>query len=141
MKYSYQNNTDRAVIYRNNIWQPGEVKFTSYPVPLSSGLTCVQEGDCPDPVLFHDDILVGANEQRTFALNAPTISQNVALTILSMSQNSGVECRFNSANNKAIPIDVRGFQQVMAWELCSKIIVYNPSDNEAHISLTAIEVN
>ena len=140
MKYKYKNDTQRTIIYRNKIWQPNMELETSYPVPSSLGLTCTQEGDTLDPVLFHDDIIIDAGQERTFEINAPTLSHKIDLTILCMSENSGVECRFNSANNNPIPIDERGFQQVLFWELCSKIILKNPLDTYVHISVTALEV-
>ncbi len=140
MQYKYKNNTQNTIIYRNDIWQSGDEIETSYPVPLSLGLTCTQEGDTPDPVLFHDDILIDAGEQRVISINAPEITHNVALTILCM-DGGGVECRFNGANNNPIPIDTRGFIQTLSWELCSKVILTNPNDSTVHISLTAIEVS
>ena len=139
MKWRYKNNTEKAVVYRNIYLEPGKETEVSYPIPSYLGLTCIQEGDTPDPVLYHDDILIEAGGQRIISLEAPAIIQYVALTILCMTANGGVECRFNSANNKAIPIDSRGFQQVMLWDLCSKIILNNPTDITVHISITAIE--
>ena len=140
MKWIYKNNTDKIILYRNNTWQPNEEISVPYPVPLNLGLTCIQEGSSPDPILFHDDIIISAGEQEIINLNSPLISHNVALTILCMTTNSGVECRFNSSDNKPIPIDARGFQQVISWEMCSKIFLHNPTDNEVHISVSAIEV-
>ena len=140
MNWIYKNNTDKIILYRNNTWQPNDEISISYPVPSTLGLTCIQEGSSPDPVLFHDDFIISAGEQEIINLASPLLSHNVALTILCMTTNSGVECRFNSSNNKPIPIDARGFQQVIAWEMCSKIFLLNPTDNQVHISVSAIEV-
>ncbi len=56
-----------------------------------------------------------------------------------MTLNSGVACRFGSLNNNPIPIDTRAFSQVLEWELCSRIFLENFTENEAVISITAIE--
>ena len=134
----YKNETEHTIIYHDIIWNPYEEYETAFPVPASLGLTCTQEGDMPDPVLFHDDIMIEAGNQSNIELSTPSLSHNVALTILCMS--GGVECRFNGANNKPIPIDERGFVQTLSWELCSKIILTNPLDTSVHISVTALEV-
>ena len=57
-----------------------------------------------------------------------------------MTNSTGVQCRFNSALNKPIPIDKRGFVQKLSWPLCSKVILDNPTDSDAIISVTAVEV-
>ena len=139
MNYIYRNNTKRTILYRNYYWLPDDEISTSYPVPDSLGLTCIQEGDSPDPILFHDDIIILAGEQAEVCLDAPTISHNIALSILCLSQDSGVECRFGSPNNRAIPIDLRSFSQVLSWDLCSCIFLLNTTENEARISVSAIE--
>ena len=140
MKWKYKNDTNHAIIYRNTIWQQGEEHETSYPVPLFLGLTCNQEGSAPDAVLYHDDVIISAGEEKEILLNDPLISHNVDLSIFDMKTDNGVECRFNSRDNKPVPIDVRGIRHVMSWELCSKIYLKNVMENEAHISVTAIEV-
>ena len=140
MTWKYRNDTKRIIIYRNEIWRPDEERETLYPVPSSLGLTCTQEGSSPDPVLFHDDVQIGAGEEKIITLDAPTNSPNLALSLLCMTPNAYFECRFNHAANKAIPIGIRGFSQVLSWELCSRIILHNVSDVEGYISVTAIEV-
>ncbi len=138
MKWKYKNNTAQIIVYRGYVWKPGDEISTQYEIPASLGLTCTQEGTSPSPVLYHDDIVMRANETFEIALETPTISHNVALTILCMSNDGGVECRFN--NGKPIPTDIRGFKHVLSWELCSRIILHNPTDNNVHISVTALEV-
>ena len=140
MNWIYTNNTNAPVIYRSEIWQPDETHEVPYPVPPSLGLTCVQEGDTPDPVLSHDDILVQANSNEVINLKPPTVSHAVDLSIVCMTPESGCECRFNSLHGCAIPIDARGFQQVTSWENCSRIYLINDTDTQVHISVTAFEV-
>lgn len=139
MNYTYRNDTSHTILYRGYFWLPGDEIDTPYPVPSSLGLTCIQQGTSPDPVLFHDDVVVPAGEQVEVFLNEPTISHNVALSILCLTQNSGVECRFNSPDNRPLPIDLRSFSQTLSWNLCSRIFLNNPTDIEARISITAIE--
>lgn len=140
MNWIYKNETDFTVLYRNYSWGQGETVATSCPVPNSFGLTCLQEGSLPDPVLFHDDLVIQSGNDAVAVLDAPYLSHNVALDINCMSRDTGVECRFNSNENKPIPIDVRGFSQVIDWTLCSRIYLHNPTDSEVIISITAIEV-
>ena len=139
MNYIYRNDTNSIILYRSYYWLPHDEISTPYTVPDSLGLTCVQEGRPHDTVLFHDDIVIPAGEQAEVSIDAPTISHNVALSILCLTQNSGVECRFGSPSNKAIPIDVRSFSQVLSWNLCSRVFFSNTTQNEAHISVSAIE--
>ncbi len=139
MNWSYKNNTGSTIFYRNSIWQPGDELQTPYPVPPSLGLTCIQEGDALDPVLFHDDVIIQAGQSVYIALAEPTLSHNVDLSISCMTDDNGVECRFNSSRNKPIPIDIRGFSQVLNWELCSLLFFNNTSETEAIISITAFE--
>lgn len=140
MYWSYKNDSDCTILYRDSIWQPGDELQTPYPVPASLGLTCTQEGDALDPVLFHDDVILQAGQSRSVNIKEPALSHSVSLTILCMTTDNGVECRFNSSNNKPVPIDTRGFQQVLNWELCSKLVLHNPTETEAIISITAFEV-
>ena len=139
MKFKYRNDTDGLIFYRDDVWGRGDERETAYPVPSSLRLTCIQEGDTPDPVLFHDDIVMGAGEEKLIKINAPFLSRNIYLTIFCMSE-GGVECRFNSSKNKPIPIDARSFSQKMDWTLCSKIFLKNPLDMSVQISITALEV-
>lgn len=139
MKFKYRNDTDNYVFYREKVWKQGDELETTYPVPSSLGLTCTQEGNMPDPVLFHDDVVIGAGEEKIIEINEPNLSHKVYLTIICMSE-GGVECRFNSSKNKPIPIDARGFVQKMNWELCSKIFLKNTLDMSVQISVTAMEV-
>ncbi len=139
MNYIYRNNSNSTIIYRNYCWPPKDEVSTPFPVPSSLGLSCIQQGDSPDPVLFHDDIIIPAGEQVEISIDVPAISHNIALSILCLTHNSGVECRFGSPNNKAIPIDVRSFSQVLSWDLCSRIFFTNTTQNEAQISVSAIE--
>ena len=140
MNYIYRNNTHSSIIYHNFIWMPGEQIAVPFKVPTSLGLTCILEGEAPDPVLCHEDIIILPHDSATLSLQEPQFSHNVALRILDMSIDSGVECRFNSTNNKPIPIDARGFEHVLHWELCSQIFFYNNSDITVAISVTAFEV-
>lgn len=139
MKWIYRNNTKHIIGYRNYTWLPDEQHELSFPVPVSLGLTCIQLGSVPDPVLFHDDVVVAAGSSACIEINPPALSHNVSLNIQCMIQSSGVECRFNHSDNNPVPIDVRGFSQVMEWELCSRIFLSNSTDTEAIISISAIE--
>ena len=140
MTYSYTNNTNSAVAYRSYVWLPGETLDVDFPIPESLGLTCNFLGKPPDPVLSHDNITLLAGEKCDIPIPAPLFSQNVALHIQDMSLDSGVECSFGSPDNTYFPIDVRDFQHVLTWELCSKICLFNPTETEVIISITAIEV-
>ena len=139
MKYIYRNNTKRTILYRNYFWLPDDEISTAFPVPDELGLTCIQEGEPPDAVLFHDDVTIAPGEQAVVTLNAPAFSNKVDISIQCMTLNSGVACRFGSLNNNPIPIDTRVFSQVLEWELCSRIFLENSTENEAVISITAIE--
>ena len=140
MKWKYKNNTERTIFYRDEIYGPDEEFETLYPVPSYLGLTCLQEGNLLDPVLFHDDVLLGAGEEKIIELGGPRISQNVALRIICMTEGAGLECRFNNSSNNPVPIDIRGFSHVLSWELCSKIFLRNSTEIEGQISITVIEV-
>ena len=140
MNWIYKNNSQSTVIFRNNIWLPGDELQIPYPVPEHIGLTCTKQGQFSDPVLCHDDVLINPGEKVNINIICPRISYNVALTIIDLSQDSAVVCRFNCENNNPIPIDVRGFQHILPWEMCSLILLQNISDNTAHVSVTAIEV-
>ncbi len=139
MNYIYRNDTHHIIHYRRSSWLPDEQLETPYPVPDDLGLTCIQLGQPPDPVLFHDDVIVPAGESVTVDIDAPALSHSVALTIFCIAPNSGVECRFGSSENKPIPIDMRAFSQTIDWALCSRIFLLNPTDAEAIISISAIE--
>ncbi len=139
MNYIYRNDNHHIVHFRNDSWLPDEQLETVYPVPDELGLTCIQLGQPPDPVLFHDDVIVPAGEQVIININAPTLSHAVALTIFCISPSAGVECRFGCSDNKPIPIDMRAFSQTIDWALCSRIFLLNPTDSEAVISISAIE--
>ena len=139
LNFKYKNATDRVIIYRDKIWQIDEEKETSYPVPSSLGLTCTQEGDMPDPVLFYEDFFMDTGKEKVIEIAEPNLSHIIYLTILCISSGK-VECRFNGSNNKFIPIDERGFIQKMNWELCSKIFLKNSLDMSVQISVTAVEV-
>ena len=139
MNYIYRNDTHHAVLYRNLSWLPDELLESVFPVPDELGLTCIQSGHPPDPVLFHDDVIVPAGEQLIVSIDAPALGHAVILTISCMSPSAGVECRFGSSENKPIPIDARTFSQTIDWALCSHIFLLNPTDTEAVISVTAIE--
>ena len=140
MNFLYKNNTKNTVIFQNLICLPGDELSVPFPIPSSLGLTCIQEGSSPDPVLFHDDIIIPPQQTVSVSLSEPLLSHNVALRILDMSLDSGVECRFNSTINRPIPIDARGFVHVLPWQFCSKIFFFNNLDILASISITAIEV-
>ena len=140
MTYLYRNDTTHTICYRNDLWLPGKTIETTYSVPDELWLTCLQMGNCHDPVIFHDDVLILAGQTLELAIEAPTFSHNVALSIQCMTPNSGVECRLGYENNKPIPIDARTFSQTLDWSLCSRIFLHNSTDNEAVISITALEV-
>ena len=139
MNYIYRNDTRRVIHYRNISWLPDDILETLYPVPDELGLTCIHIGHPPDPVLFHDDVIVPAGEQVTVSINAPALCHAIALTIFCISPSAGVECRFGCSDNRPIPIDMRAFSQTIDWALCSCIFLHNPTNSEAIISISAIE--
>ena len=139
MNYIYRNDSRQTVSFLDNFWLPEEILSTPYPVPESLGLTCIQQGIPPDPVLFHDDVTVPQGGQVSVSIPAPVLSHNVVLSVYCMTPSAGVECRFGCSQNKPIPIDVRAFSQTLDWILCSQILLYNPTDAEAVISVSAIE--
>lgn len=140
MTYSYSNNSDHAISFRSILWLPGETIDTDSPVPDNLGLTCLRQGNPPDPVLMHDNYILEPDARLEIDIPAPNLSHNVALDIRDMSLDSGVTCSFGSQDNSPIPIDTRDFSHVLAWELCSRIFIHNPTDLQAVISLTALEV-
>lgn len=140
MNWIYRNDSKYTVGFRHFSWLPNEQHELPFPVPDVLGLTCIQEGDALDPVLLHEDFLIQPHEQVVVTLPHPALSHNVALSILDLSPNSGVECRFNHELNKPIPIDIRGFSQSLDWVLCAKVFLLNSSETIAHISFSALEV-
>ncbi|MBR0186900.1 MAG: hypothetical protein IJQ24_12810 [Synergistaceae bacterium] len=140
MMYIYRNDNNYAVAYAGFLWQTGDTLNVPFPVPDSLGLTCLVQGRPPDPVLFHDDIIIPAGAQAVAVFAEPLLSHNVALSIECMSINSGVECRFGARDNNPVPIDARGFVHVLSWELCSRLFFRNTTENEAVISVSAVEV-
>lgn len=137
MNWKYKNNNNYPIIWGYKLWEPEKELETSYPVPAFVGLTCTQTGDVPDPVTFHDDIIVQPGETVQVDIEG---SGNIALSVFCMTAGQGVECRFNSLSNKPIPIDVRGFTQTLPWISCSQLFLTNPGIAEAHISVSAVEV-
>ena len=140
MTYLYRNDNSYPVGVDGVICSPGETFSLDFPAPPSLGLTLIQQGNPPDPVLFHDDFLIAPGQSVDVALNDPVWSHNVALSILCMSNNSGVQCCFGATSNIPVPIDARGFEHVLDWRLCSKLFLLNSTDNDALISVTALEV-
>ncbi|MBQ9565195.1 MAG: hypothetical protein IJU98_06360 [Synergistaceae bacterium] len=138
-RWKYLNSTDRTVIWRGERWGPGEEKEISYPVPASLGFTCLQEGNVPEPVLFHDDLILTPGETRTVELDGPQQTHNVALSLFCV-KGGGAECRFTSRDNKPIPLDVRGFAHTLPWEMCARMVFTNTTETETHISVSAVEV-
>ena len=140
MNYIYRNDNHYAVCFQDFLWQAGDTLEVPFPVHESLGLTCIQQGKPPDPVLFHDDFVITPGGDAHVVLGEPLLAHNVALSIECMSLNSGAECRFGSIENLPIPIDARGFIHVLPWTLCSHIFLHNTTENEAIISVTAVEV-
>ena len=138
-KWKYKNATDRTVIWRGERWGPGDEKEVSYPVPSSLGFVCLREGNVPEPVLFHDDLIIAPGETRTVELDGPTQTHQVALSLFCVS-GGGAECRFISRSNKPLPLDVRGFAHTMPWEMCARMFFTNTAETETHISVSAVEV-
>ena len=139
MNWIYFNPNNHIVSFRNFSWLPQEKHEVSFPVPDCLGLSCIQQGSIPDPVIFHDDILINAGTSASIDIPPPALTHNVSLSIQCMIQNAGVECRFNHAGNNPVPIDVRGFSQVLDWVCCSKLLFSNSTDVDAIISVTVIE--
>ena len=109
------------------------------PGSTSLGFTCLQEGNVPDPVLFHDDLILAPGKTRTVELEGPTRTHQVALSLFCIG-GGGAECRFISRDNKPIPLDVRGFAHTMPWEMCARMFFTNTTETETHISVSAVEV-
>ena len=82
MKFKYKNDTEAAVSYRDRVWQRGEELEVTYVVPSALGLTCTQEGNAPDPVLYHGDIVINAGEERIIEISEPLLSNKVCLFVL-----------------------------------------------------------
>ena len=140
MNWIYKNFSKNTIIHNNKICKPDEQIISPYPLPSSLGLTCIQEGRNPDPVILHEDVSLKAGETKFIDINAPELSKNIALSIMCMTQDSGVECRFNHNDNKPVPIDIRGFSQTLPWIMCSRIFLKNVTSSLAVISITAVEV-
>lgn len=139
MNYIYRNDTGHTVCYRDNFWLPDEQISTPYPVLEALELTCIQQGTPPDPVLFHDDVVVPPGGDVSVKIPAPALARNVVLSMQCMTLSSGAECRFGSSENKPVPLDARAFSQTLDWTLCSAIFLHNPTEEEAVISVSAIE--
>lgn len=138
-KWRYKNPTDRAICWRNIFWEPGEEKETPNPVPSFTGLVCTQEGSVPDPVLFHDDLIIQPGETKRVEMDGPQYTRQVALSIFRMG-GGGVEYRFMSDTNKPLPLDTRGFVHVVPWEMCCRLFFKNVSGEETQVSVSAVEV-
>lgn len=138
-KWRYKNPTDGAICWRDIFWGPGEERETPNPVPSFTGLECTQEGTAPDPVLFHDDLIIQPGETKRIEMDGPRYTHQVALSIYNMGS-GGVEYRFVDETNKPLPLDTRGFVHVMPWEMCARLFFKNVSGEETHISVSAVEV-
>ena len=139
MPWIYRNDGDAAVVWGGQSWGPGEERTSRWPVPMSVGLTRTEMGDGPSPVLCHEDIILQARERATLELGAPAISRSVALSLFCIS-GGGATVRFNGMSGKELPLDVRGFVHTVPWELCAMMTFENPTDEETHISVSAVEV-
>ena len=140
MQWVYKNNTQYPIEYKNSRWPPNSEAPFYEAIPDSVGLTCIQRGSVPDPVLCHEDIILQPNEDFSVDIKSPVNSPNVALSIVCISLDGGAECRFNSPDSAPVPIDTRDFIHVMSWVSCSRIYLTNTTQEQAHISISAIEV-
>ena len=140
IKWKYKNFADRIIVWRGERWGPGDEREVSYPVPSSLGLVRLQEGNVPNPVLFHDDLILSPGETRMVELDGPTWTHQVALSMFCLS-GGGAECWFISQDNTPIPLDARGFVHTMPWEMCARMFFTNTTETETHISVSAVEVN
>lgn len=138
-KWKYKNNGETPIFWGRILWGPGEEKETPNPVPSSTGLDCTQEGTLPDPVLFHDDLIIQPGETKQVDMDGPRYTHQVALSIFRMS-GGGVEYRFMSDTNTPLPLDTRGFVHVVPWEMCARMFFKNVSGEEAQVSVSAVEV-
>ncbi len=137
--WKYRNNTNRTVLWMDRRWEPGDEKEIRYPVPSYLGLTCIQEGSGPDPVLCHEDVILRQGETTRIDVSGPAAGHKVALTLLCIGA-GGAECRFNSEDSRPIPVDARPFTHTLPWEFCSVIYLKNIAEGETHISVSAVEV-
>ena len=139
-QWVYKNNTKHKITYRDYVWEAGATLVTLAPVPSSLGLTCVNEGDIPDPILFCNDIVILPNEEAIVTLLDSSLTHNVHLTIQCITTRGTIECRFVDDRNNPIFIDAQGFSQIMPFNLCNKIILKNTISNSLNVNVTAIEV-
>lgn len=135
--WRYRNDSGTFVIWNGRSWEPGEEYAVSYPIPQYMNLTCLQEGEVPDPVLCHEDVILKVGESTRIDIAAPLPGQKVLLTLTAIGD-SGAECRFNNENNKAIPVDGRSFSCVLPWECCASLHLTNIAESESQISVTAV---
>lgn len=135
--WKYKNESEhRTVIWRDISWKPGETQTVAYPLPEYLGLTCVEEGTRPDPILCHEDVVLQAGESARIEIAAPLPSEKVSLTLTRVK--GGAECRFNNEKNRPIPVDGRPFSRVLPWEYCAVLFFNNMIDDETHISVDAV---
>ncbi|MBR0075101.1 MAG: hypothetical protein IJP96_05065 [Synergistaceae bacterium] len=139
-KWIYKNETKHKIIYRDYTWDAGATVAISTPIPSSLGLTCINEGNKPDPILFCNDIVIAPNDEAVVTLSGSSLTHNVHLTIQCITTRGTVECRFIDDENTPIFIDAQGFSQVMPFDLCQKIILKNTISNSLNVNVTAIEV-
>ena len=138
MKWKYKNETGSTIIWEGHTWAPEKEKEISHPAPEFLGLTCTQQGNIPDPVLFDENIMVNAGETKEIAIPAPVLSRRVTLSVLRKAGNGVLLC-FNSADNKKIAIDAtQFFMQTLSWTSCGKIYLESLGD-ESIIYISVIE--
>ena len=139
MNWRYKNSGSHAIIWRQDLWEPGEEKETSTPVPFFTGLVCTQSGSGPDPVLTHEDLLIHAGETTALDIAGSPNTKQVALSLFCMGS-GGALVRFNAPDNRPLPLDIRGFVHVMPWESCGRLFFENTGGGDVHISVSAVEV-
>ena len=83
-KWKYKNNGETPIFWGRILWGPGEEKETPNPVPSSTGLDCTQEGTLPDPVLFHEDLIIQPGEMKQVDMDGSRYTHQVALSIFRM---------------------------------------------------------
>jgi hypothetical protein len=157
MEWRYQNQTDHAIIHKGVLWRPpvpetpateycpripgkaGTLLCTKYPIPDEVGLTRIQEGSVPDPVIFSDDVVVeGAGGERIVHIPNPNGDEFIDVTIW-CGIGDGAFLRFNGPDNTEISIDQRGVIRRMRWEDCATLYLKNPTSGEVVIGISVLK--
>jgi len=145
-QWIYRNDTDHPVMWKGFVWPPEETRpvmkdsdDVPFPVPEHIGLTLVQEGNVPDPVVFADDVVVeGAGGELIVHIPAPANGDEFIDITVWCGIGDGAFLRFNGPDNTEISIDRRGLIRRMRWEDCATLYFRNPTGGEATIGISVL---